>query len=159
MMGDQANERNKRWHQMIHSNKLSNFNQISFFYFFVAPINIVKYTTSWGFLTFTVQTEPLQTCKQISANRGSISSLMLEMLNLTPETNNNNKFSSKVTELCKFDPEGSCGPIPKIDLFLWPWGRGRHASVKKFVVLTSPVFDYSASWYLDIDGSHLNYHI
>ena len=47
----------------------------------------------------------------------------------------------KLSKSYKFDPEGNRGPIGPEVVVLDPWQPGHHASTKKFVDLTSSIFD------------------
>ena len=64
---------------------------------------------------------------------------------------NEPRTSRFLTKLCKFDPEGIRGPIGPEVVVLEPWQPGHHASTKKFVDVTSSVFDLFSVQYPNFD--------
>ena len=64
-----------------------------------------------------------------------------QFLVLQPRKRKVNKFAKNLSKTCKFDPEGTRGPIGPEVIVLEPWHPGHHASTKKIVDLTSSVFD------------------
>ena len=99
----------------------------------------------------------------ISTSRGYINFVFFQ---LTPKYNlkcwqlretKSKQVRRKLSKSCKFDPEGTRGPIGPEVVVLEPWQPGHHASTKKFVDLSTSKSDLLFGRYvpsnLDISSS------
>ena len=55
--------------------------------------------------------------------------------------NESKQVHQNLSESCKFDPDGTRGPIWPVDTVLESWCGGHHACIKKFVDLTTSKSD------------------